>query len=69
MDLLALAKIGTYDGDIKPWLGSELDIGLTDVNAVVNLATGSGTATSSELPVLIGASVKDQAQADHSEKV
>lgn len=64
MDLLALAKIGTYDGDIKPWLGSELDIGLTDVNAVVNLATGSGTANSSELPVLIGASVKDQAKAD-----
>ena len=64
MDLLALAKIGTYDGDIKPWIGSELAIGLTDVNAVVNLATGSGTANSSELPVLVAASVKDQAKAD-----
>jgi hypothetical protein len=64
MDLLALGQIGTYDGDIKPWIGNELNIGLTDVNTVVNLATGTGTANSSELPVLIGASVTDQTKAD-----
>jgi hypothetical protein len=74
MDLLALAQIGTYDGDIKPWIGGELDLGLTDVNSVVNLVggvTGASDTTaaatssqSSELPVLIGASVKDQAAAD-----
>ncbi len=72
MDLLALAQIGTYDGDIKPWIGGELDLGLTDVNSVVNLvagATGASGSTaaasqSSELPVLIGATVKDQAAAD-----
>ena len=64
MDLLALGQIGTYDGDIKPWIGNELDIGLTDVNTVVNLVSGSGQATSSELPVLIGASVTDQTKAD-----
>lgn len=100
MDLLALAQIGTYDGDIKPWIGGELDLGLTDVNAVVNLvagstssgsaapvsgqvvkgtpgagstasadttAAGSGTGMSTasgELPVLIGATVKDQTAAD-----
>lgn len=64
MDLLALAKIGTYDADIKPWIGEELAIGLTDVNAVVNLATGSGTPTSGEYPVLVAASVKDQAKAE-----
>lgn len=72
MDLLALAQIGTYDGDIKPWIGGELDLGLTDVNSVVNLVagvTGSSTSTaaasqSSELPVLIGATVKDQTAAD-----
>ena len=72
MDLLALAQIGTYDGDIKPWIGGELDLGLTDVNYVVNLVAGStgssgGTAApnlSGELPVLIGATVKDQTAAD-----
>lgn len=64
MDLLALGQLGTYDGDIKPWIGNELDIGLTDVNAVVNMVAGGGTATSNELPVLIGASVTDQAKAD-----
>jgi hypothetical protein len=64
MDLLALAKFGTYDGDIKPWIGEELAIGLTDVNGVINLATGTGTATASEVPVLIAATVKDQAKAD-----
>jgi hypothetical protein len=73
MDLLALAQIGTYDGDIKPWIGGELDLGLTDVNSVVNLVAGTvgsssgstaAASQSSELPVLIGATVKDQAAAD-----
>jgi hypothetical protein len=64
MDLLALANIGTYDADIKPWIGEEFVIGLTDVNAVVNLATGSGSPTSGEYPVLLAASVKDQAKAE-----
>jgi hypothetical protein len=64
MDLLALANIGTYAADIKPWIGEELVIGLTDVNAVVNLATGAGSPTSSEYPVLLAASVKDQAKAE-----
>jgi len=90
----ALAQIGTYDGDIKPWIGGELDLGLTDVNAVVNLVGGvtgasvgtvsnqlgtapatadattatttsaATTSQSTELPLLIGATVKDQAAAE-----
>lgn len=76
MDLLALGQIGTYDGDIKPWIGGELDLGLTDVNAAVNMVTGltggsdssstaaAGTGLSGEPPLLIGASVKDQTAAD-----
>ncbi len=62
-DVLALSKLGTYDSDIQPWLGNEVAIGVTDVNAVVNLATGGGAAPG-EIPVLLGASVKDQAKAE-----
>lgn len=68
-DLLALAKLGTYDTDIKPWIGKELALGVTDLNAIasmVNGATsGSGAAApSGDIPVLLAASVTDQAKAD-----
>ncbi len=63
VDVLALAKIGTYDADIKPWIGDELAIGLTDVNAAVNLFSG-GQAAPGEIPVLVAAQVKDAAKAN-----
>lgn len=62
-DLLALAKFGTYDGDVAPWIGDELAVGVTDVSAVVNLVSGGGSAPG-EIPLLIGAGVKDQTKAE-----
>ncbi len=61
-DVLKLTGLGSYDTDIKPWIGSELAFGVTDVNAILNLTSGT-SAAGSELPVLLGAPVKDQAKA------
>lgn len=71
-DVLSLAKLGTYEGDIKPWLGNELAIGVTDLKPIVELAnsmtsTSSSSAATpnlSEIPLLIGASITDQTKAD-----
>jgi len=60
IDLLQQAKIASYDADVKPWLGSEVAIGLTDVNALLNLvgsmqsSTGSATPTTPSLSSLSG---------------
>lgn len=66
LDLLSLAKIGTYDGDIKPWIGSELAIGISDLKPITDLAGGTNAtaALTGELPILIGAPVTDQAKAE-----
>lgn len=62
-DVLTLAQLGTYNGDIQTWIGSEIAIGITDVNAVVALTAGGGAAPG-EIPALIAAPVKDQPKAD-----
>jgi hypothetical protein len=64
LDVLASAKMGSYDADIKPWLGSELAIGLNDVNAVANLilASNSGATPSLDIPVLAAVSITDKAK-------
>lgn len=70
VDVLTLAKLGTYDADIKPWIGSEIAIGITDLSTIAGLASsmtggnGAMPAAGKELPALIGIPVKDQAKAE-----
>jgi hypothetical protein len=60
LDLLKQANFGSYDTDIKPWIGDELALGVTNVAALANLT--SGKMPSGEIPVLIAAQVKDKGQ-------
>ncbi len=59
-----------FDKDVKPWLGKELAIGLTDLEALAKLA-GSATGGSNanplalmEIPALISFDVKDKTTAE-----
>jgi hypothetical protein len=64
LDVLSLSKLGTYDADIKPWLGGELALGVSDLNALVGLVGGTNAAATGEIPVLMGAPITDQAKAE-----
>jgi hypothetical protein len=70
IDVFKLGGLGSYDADIKPWLGNELAVGLTDLTALANLGNSSSNGGSGlnlpqgELPVLIAAVVTDQTKAD-----
>ncbi len=65
-DLLKLANMGNYDTDIKPWIGNEMAIGVTDVGALAGLvaSTQSGSMPTGlgNIPLVVAASVKDKAK-------
>lgn len=59
------ADMGNYETDIKPWLGNEVALGVTDLAALSNLASGMSGGkmpTTGNIPVLLAASVKDKAK-------
>jgi Protein of unknown function (DUF3352) len=80
IDIFKSGGLGSYETDVKPWLGNELAVGLTDLKALLTLGQlgsgatpGSGNSGSmADLTALtqalnsfiIAAPIKDQAKAD-----
>ncbi|MEI6044479.1 MAG: DUF3352 domain-containing protein [Chloroflexota bacterium] len=62
LDVLAQFDLGSFETTIKPWLGNELALGLTDLNTLANLASSKDKIPSGEIPLLLAAPVKDKAK-------
>lgn len=66
-DVFKLAGLGSYDTDVKPWIGKELAIGVTDIKPLLDLTSGSSSSQAGILqnpPFMVAVAVKDKAGAD-----